>query len=588
MANSIYSNIPLAANSEDCRLLHLLPASFETEIQVEMRVMNLEDWKVEQYGCLSYVWGDMSVTKSILVNNHQVQVTTNLHDALQHVRKRDELVKIWVDAICINQSDVMEKNYQVYLMEKIYKRCALVYIWLGRQEVNGAVKGDPFRYLQHFQSNKHCYELPGFRRSQSNGTFIFERNVEMTSLLNDFLTIARCPWWTRAWTVQESILPQKTRFMYSHWHTTWEIFADYNDLKIRHGYTCCFDAFEELTQAQSLEITEINKWAFQIEYGHGARLRLGGPKEVSSPDWFLRIIHTFSSRQSKDPRDKIYSLLALASPAYFSDFRPDYKREVWDVYLEVFCRMLEEASWDWSCFMGDGFGSAILGLPSWVRDFSTVVPVDVVGSQQRRMWFKNIYHASLEPLGNMKIVKGIELHHRGYWADRIKFVGPAEGTLPASQLLNQWIELCRKASGVVNKEVLRKTFCRIICGDVVKERSWHTFNRARQADLPDKLHFKQLMNGDLTIDGQGFGWGITFSMKGRSFFVTESRKMGLCSPNTLPGDEVWVLNGFLWPFVFRSQLSSEMIFSMVGDCFLQGIMDGEASGQGESRQIVII
>jgi hypothetical protein len=85
MAKSIYSYIPLAANSEDCRLLHLLPASFETEIQVEMRVMNLDDWEVEQYGCLSYVWGDASVTKPILVNNHQVQVTTNLHDALQQM-----------------------------------------------------------------------------------------------------------------------------------------------------------------------------------------------------------------------------------------------------------------------------------------------------------------------------------------------------------------------------------------------------------------------------------------------------------------------------------------------------------------------
>jgi hypothetical protein len=243
--------------------------------------------------------------------------------------------------------------------------------------------------------------------------------------------------------------------------------------------------------------------------------------------------------------------------------RPDYRRDVADVYLKAFCRMLDEASWDFICFLGDGFGSTLPGLPSWVRDFSTVVRVDVVASQQRRFWFKTIYRASLEVMGNIKIVNKTELHHCGYLVDRVTIVGPAEGTLSSIELLSRWLMLCRDTVGLVDEDLLRQTFCRIICGDVIKPPDGHSFRRASLEDLPRGLLFEEFMTETVTADPHGFGWGMNFSMKGRSFFITESGKMGLCSPNAQSGDDVWVLNGFLWPFVLRLQLSGENKFSMV-------------------------
>lgn len=38
---------------------------------------------------------------------------------------------IWVDAICINQSDVKERNHQVHIMQRIYTNAASVVVWLG-------------------------------------------------------------------------------------------------------------------------------------------------------------------------------------------------------------------------------------------------------------------------------------------------------------------------------------------------------------------------------------------------------------------------------------------------------------------------
>ena len=74
-------------------------------------------------------------------------VTKNLESALRSViRKKanksthvndndnpleDQSLYVWVDAICINQKDVDEKNRQVSIMQEIYQRAKDVHIWLG-------------------------------------------------------------------------------------------------------------------------------------------------------------------------------------------------------------------------------------------------------------------------------------------------------------------------------------------------------------------------------------------------------------------------------------------------------------------------
>jgi len=56
---------------------------------------------MELYEALSYAWGDSSITEPIVVNEQKLQVTTNLEVALRHIRKPDETVTIWIDAVCI-------------------------------------------------------------------------------------------------------------------------------------------------------------------------------------------------------------------------------------------------------------------------------------------------------------------------------------------------------------------------------------------------------------------------------------------------------------------------------------------------------
>jgi hypothetical protein len=84
-------------------------------------------------------WGDPEITQCIYLGDTQVEVTVNLHAALRAVRKlrgratnesSDSHVRLWVDALCINQSDNEERSHQVRQMRQIYSRSKEVLCWV--------------------------------------------------------------------------------------------------------------------------------------------------------------------------------------------------------------------------------------------------------------------------------------------------------------------------------------------------------------------------------------------------------------------------------------------------------------------------
>jgi hypothetical protein len=87
---------------------------------------------------LSYVWGDPARTQEILVDGKRLGITENLYKALR-VLQRDAMgdLKVWADAVCINQNDLAERSDQVFLMREIYHSAAEVRIWLGPSTTDG-------------------------------------------------------------------------------------------------------------------------------------------------------------------------------------------------------------------------------------------------------------------------------------------------------------------------------------------------------------------------------------------------------------------------------------------------------------------
>jgi hypothetical protein len=73
----------------------------------------------DSYNALSYVWGVSPEKIEIICNGHSAHITTNLYDALVQIWSLTPKKMMWVDALCINQSDAVEKGRQVSMMGNI-------------------------------------------------------------------------------------------------------------------------------------------------------------------------------------------------------------------------------------------------------------------------------------------------------------------------------------------------------------------------------------------------------------------------------------------------------------------------------------
>ncbi|KAK4560660.1 hypothetical protein LTR86_005238 [Recurvomyces mirabilis] len=83
------------------------------------------------YEALSYCWGSEIKDHIIRCNEHPFPVTANLYLALLRLRHETWARYLWVDAICINQADAVERAMQVSNMLLIYKKASEVIVWLG-------------------------------------------------------------------------------------------------------------------------------------------------------------------------------------------------------------------------------------------------------------------------------------------------------------------------------------------------------------------------------------------------------------------------------------------------------------------------
>lgn len=125
----IYRRHPLSASTT--RVLHILPATspdMSDTISCQLSVISIDP--SPEYRALSYVWGDPSATKSILVDNTPFEVRENLWNYLAQARHEGYVDALWIDAICINQDDLDERSKQVAIMGQIYSKASeLAYGW---------------------------------------------------------------------------------------------------------------------------------------------------------------------------------------------------------------------------------------------------------------------------------------------------------------------------------------------------------------------------------------------------------------------------------------------------------------------------
>ncbi len=144
-----YEYRPLICNDE-IRLLLLQPGAPGSDIHCSLmhtKLQECHDDIYENYTAFPYVWGDTSQNRVIFIDRRPSQIIINLATALDDLRHQHTILRLWADAICIDQSNISERNHQVGLMRDIYSFAHHTIIYLGDsndecdQMMNAALQG---------------------------------------------------------------------------------------------------------------------------------------------------------------------------------------------------------------------------------------------------------------------------------------------------------------------------------------------------------------------------------------------------------------------------------------------------------------
>ena len=288
-----FSYDPLDRNKPTIRVIQILPGSEDTICCTLKHVERQEDGHV----CLSYHWGDESNCHEILVNGKLLTVRSNLWDFLQLARKLGIQDWLWIDAICLDQGNIDERNHQVqYAMKLIYSSAKHVLIYPGPFSPKAKIAS---KLALTFGMNENPWKrLPTVVILMAWNSML--RCLFRTSIL----MLCYSPYWSRMWICQEILLAKR----------------------------CYVVSDSNLIEANKIRAMHIYQWNFPgLEY----RLRphsftTDSPLEYMT---FESVFRQFWDMECTEKRDRIYGLLGLASDA--EGFTVDYRRPTGALALDV-------------------------------------------------------------------------------------------------------------------------------------------------------------------------------------------------------------------------------------------------------------
>lgn len=118
----MYPYRPVDSAKHQIRLLRLACGQNPQELEGELLLASLKDFRPPRYETISYAWGDPAKSASIGLDNGRLMIPANTAAALRHARLTDQARMLWIDAVCINQQDQVERGEQVAFMYDIYSR----------------------------------------------------------------------------------------------------------------------------------------------------------------------------------------------------------------------------------------------------------------------------------------------------------------------------------------------------------------------------------------------------------------------------------------------------------------------------------
>ncbi|KAJ4388243.1 hypothetical protein N0V93_008850 [Gnomoniopsis smithogilvyi] len=566
MARYRYQALPEVPGAHPVRLVTIHPGLFNDDMILSLQVVGFtKDLPV--YDALSYVWGSKPNSKVVYIGTSDkanLRVGQNLKDALQHLRDSHRERVMWIDALCIDQSNDGEKSSQVALMGQIFARAARVVVWLGLER---NASGVAMKCLEDIGSQIDVF-WGGLHRISPASDFeevdlsIADPNSDLPWNETQSHAVAKLlhrSWFDRLWIRQEIFVAEEQAIVCCGPHQmSWTVFR--KALRLLYSKRPTPGSFISKAQAR---LTIIGGLVFQMRWTH-----------------ILSIRNVFENAICLDPRDRIYGIRALLHGEQQAICgAPDYTISQKDLYLNVAKKYIEaypdgltilrHCEWPSLSQQWDG--------PSWVPDWSTKASshwrYDSWASSQIGGWFEYPRFRVLRVLGVSTTVvqetRPIPTFYGHDWGLGASFFRSVAGNSVTSP---------EYPSGVSFVRALART---ILSGGVsdfmyVEDGNYPTTDIAEEV-LTKVIQGEGLTEDDFIIGSaaQRFFKRMEWGSGGKNFIQGTGGYIGVAPPSARVGDEVYVIVGCQQPILLRRDSAAAAKYSVVGECYIEGYARGE-------------
>jgi hypothetical protein len=260
----------LNLGQSEIRLVNILQQGAEDGL-IHCELQHVSLMRPPDYAALSYCWGDPNITSEIIMNGQSFAVTTNLYAALSRLKTTPHKA-LWIDAICINQKDLVEKSAQLLLMGSIYRKASTTIAWLANLTFN------------HNNASPETFTSPICKNKEAEDNRA-ERLLQSSSLLNN-------SYWRRVWIIQELALSQAIL-----------LFGTEGSIKFSH-FQLATKSAKDLSQASKTVNMDALSHVWKV-----LQFRSGVVQE--QPLSFFDALIRSQTSLATDVRDKVFALLNM-------------------------------------------------------------------------------------------------------------------------------------------------------------------------------------------------------------------------------------------------------------------------------------
>jgi Heterokaryon incompatibility protein (HET) len=215
---------------------------------------------------------------------------------------------LWIDALCMDQNDITERNHQVAQMDKVYKHTRRVLVWLGPEAARD------LRALPFIRNKQPQVTL------RSAGSHTQFHNSAEAPIWQEVVRLCQRPYWSRLWIIQEVFFAAKIILYCCDSSCDWENFE-----KI-----CSFVDYSKTT-----EFTAIFPVVDQIIESIPYRLNRQREQGVSQTRPLFELLITYQEAMCVDSRDKVFGLHSLAARCCQEAVAIDYSKSAFTVCREL-------------------------------------------------------------------------------------------------------------------------------------------------------------------------------------------------------------------------------------------------------------